>query len=358
MKINTLAFILSLSSLIFIAGCEEKNTELKPAIRPVKSMVIESIKQEETRSFPGKLEAAKKVNLAFQVSGVLNQLPVIKGQSVEEGQIVAQVDQSDFKSNLNAATASYNKSQADYDRGRQIFAKKLLSKADLDKLRATRDVNLSELEKARKAFKDTTLMAPFSGVVADIYIENFEDVAAKSPIMTLQDATTLEISIQVPEHLLVKTSAETTEALDIFAQFESVPDQKFRLTIKEYSTKADPQTQTFEYILAMDSPENLNLLPGMTVTVIATRKTGAQQESISVPASAVVGDEREKHKHYIWLVTENSTVAKQSVEVGRITGQRIEILSGLKAGQRIVIAGAHYLRPDQPVRLLDESQEP
>ena len=106
------------------------------------------------------------------------------------------------------------------------------------------------------------MRAPFSGQIGVKYVQNFEDVLAKQPILSLHNVSQVEIVINLPEQVMasVRTGTSTT----ITASFDVLPDVHYPVTVKEYAVNADPQTLTFQVTLAMSQPEELNALPGMT----------------------------------------------------------------------------------------------
>ncbi len=347
---------LSLLGLLLISGCEKEVTEQVEVIRPVKTMVVEAPILDRSRMFPGKVAASEEVDLAFQVSGALTQLPVRQGQDVEKGTVLAQLDTRDYRSDLKAAQAESARARADYKRAAEIFKRRLISEADVDRLRAARDVAAANLEKARKAVKDTTLRAPFDGVIATLYVDNFQDIQAKQAVLSLQDNSSLDISVQVPENIIVRAGRARDE-VDLVAIIESIPDREFPLAVREFSTQADPDTQTFEFILSMPAPEDINVLPGMSVSVKVTPKegivsTGLDEPLIRIPATAVFAATSGEATQYVWIF-ENQQVQQREVTIGRLLGSETEIINGLSPGERIVTAGVHYLQPGQKVRLFE-----
>ena len=131
----------------------------------------------------------------------------------------------------------------------------------------------------------------------------------------------------------------------VYAKFSAIKDQQFPLTLKEISTKADEQTQTFEVTLNMKPPENYRGLPGMSATVVADMGglTDADSEWVNLPVAAVISNLEKQGT--VWLVDETSmTVSPHTVETGTLTGRNVAVM-GLNSGDRVVIAGAAFLRP-------------
>jgi len=348
-------FSFTLVFSLLIQGCSEEPEVKAEVIRPVKSILIVESSGDQTRTLPGKVQAAKRVDLSFQVSGPLVDLPIKRGQEVKKGQVLAKIDPRDFKSKLRAAEAEFKRAKADVERVRPLVKKNLVSKADVGRYEAVYDVAGADLEQARKAFSDTSIIAPFSGAVADIFVENFQDVQAKQSVLSLQDNSNLEIVVQVPEREIVGRGSNKNLELKVF--FETLPGTEFPATVKEFATEADANTQTYEVVLGIDVPSDLNLLPGMSASVVALKKMKVGQEKkIYVPVTAVFKDPTGKNKQYVWLVGQDKTVKRQDIVVGALSNSQVEITTGLSIGQRVVSAGVHYLVEGQKVKLTSQKQ--
>ena len=337
----------------FLQACSKEPEVKAEVIRPVKFIVVVESSGDQSRTLPGKLQAAERVDLSFQVSGPLVDLPVSKGQNVTQGQLLAKIDPRDFQSKLKAAEAQFKKAQADLKRVRPLVKKNLVSRSDVDKFEAQFDVSEADLERAKKALSDASIKAPFSGVIADIFVENFQDVQAKQQVLSLQDNSNLEVVVQVPEREIV---ASGKKDIDLKVFFETVPGREFPATVKEFATEADANTQTYEVVLAIDAPSDLNLLPGMSASVVALKKTkGKQMKKIFVPVTAVFKDPTGQKQKYVWVVGQEKSVSRAEVKVGALSNSQIEIISGLSVGQRIVTAGVHYLVEGQKVKLANQT---
>ena len=333
---------------LILQGCAEEIAEKAEVIRPVRTMVIEETSQQSELRLPGRIQPAEEVNMSFQVAGPLTKFDVRKGEKVGKGQLLARIEPSDYQSNVKSALARQKNAKTSLERARTLLKKQLVSKSDYDRLDAEQEVAEADLQRARKALADTYLKAPFAGVVADTFVQNFEDVQAKQVILSLQDNSSLEISVQVPE----KQILHSEKNYSITAAFEGI-DRVFPLTIKEFSTDADANTQTYEVILAMDNPEDINLLPGMSATVIAIRpESDSSIKAVYLPVTAIFADRTGKDIQYVWLVKEDNTVYRQQVVVVALNNNLAVIDSGLNTGQVVVTAGVHYLVEGQKVKIV------
>jgi len=353
-----LAILVSLFLLPACKGGEESKAEEKPeVIRPVKVRQVKDVQTLSSFSLPGLVRASRRAILSFKVSGPLVYLPVKEGDFVRKGQVIAQIDKRDFQTAVEAAYARCRQAEEQFRRYKELYAKKQVSKADFDRYRAARDVAKAQLENAINALKDTTLRAPFSGVIAKRFVEPYQKVKAKEPIVFLQDISKIEIVVNVPELIMaaIKEGGQRT----IVAKFEAIPGKEFPLSLKEYSTQADPATQTYEVVFLMEQPKEANILPGMTATVVATSQLPPPEEkpSIIVPAWAVLG--APGGKSYVWVYDpEAGVVHKREVQVGPLKGSgSIKITDGLKPGELIVVAGCTKLKEGMKVRPWERQRE-
>jgi RND family efflux transporter MFP subunit len=406
---------------MLITSCDPTSEQQTTVVRPVKTMVLTDPEAEPSRHLPGKVQAYQRAELAFRVPGTLIELPVKEAQEVEKGALLARLDPRDYKTNLakvksaiaqaraqlkamkagarpeekrvlqaevSAAKARFQEAKQQYERYKDLWEKRVISKADYDRQESAYNVAVAQLntanqnlqkgkagartedieamesnikgliaqqDEAQDALNDTYLRAPFTGVVAKKLVDNFQNVQAKEPILIFQDISRLDIIINVPEQAFVE--AKEPEFYQFVAIFEAVPDREFILKVKEYTTEADPKTQTYRGVLTMQAPKDLKILPGMTTTVIITEKQMAESTPTStflVPVSTVFADEL--NKQYVWVVEPNTmTVQKRQVKVGDLTGESIRVLDGLKTGERIVTAGVHFLQEGMKIRLFDSN---
>ena len=187
----------------------------------------------------------------------------------------------------------------------------------------------------------------------------------------LQNIEVLDVIINLPESVVrsVRGEAgpdtdlrrgETAGSVRAFAQFDGRGGRDYPLRPKEIATKADDQTQTFRATFTMDAPEEFNVLPGMTATVLLDLTGVVDRDAVKwVPARAVQGDSGLEPR--VWVLDEASmTVSARPVEIGRMSGRSIEIVSGLEGGEEVVAVGAPYLAEGMKVTRmpLTEQAEP
>ncbi len=348
------------AALIVVSSCGKKEAPVDESmvVRPVKTMILDAGGAGSVRSFPGKVKASQAVDLAFEVAGKIAELPVNEGQAVKQGDTLARLDPRDFENRLAKQKSVYENAKANLDRAKRLLASGAISEVESDRKRTAFETTEAEMKIAEKALQDSCLKAPFAGLVAKKFVENYQNVQAKQNILSLQDVSQIEIVVNVPEDLIAR--ARTDEPRKLTAKFESLPGRKFDVTVKEWGTEANKQTQTFPVTVTMAAPEDLNILPGMTAAVTAHLGSGpgGKAAQFNIPVTAVFADE--DGKSYVWVVDKASmTAGKIQVKPGGLTGESIKVSSigtkgnkELKLGDMIITAGVDFVREKMKVRPL------
>lgn len=339
-----------LLSLGFLSACQDPPPTVQPEVsRPVATEEVRPATLHSGLRFPGRVRAVQRASLAFNVPGRIATFPAREGQTLRAGELIAQLDTETFEVRLAAATAKFDEARTDYERVRQIWEKtQAIARAEVDQKLATLAVARSNYAAAKQDADDTRLLAPFDGVVVRRFVEDFQNVQAKEPVVSLQSVDDLEIVIHVPERVMSAEPRRTTA----LARFEGLPGRRFAASLKSYSSEADPQTQTYEVVLALTRPQDATILPGMSAEVLLDEAAaGAAPDSVMMPLQAVASGP--DGAPFAWVVDpESSRVTRRPIQVGSIVGPDIVVIDGLQAGERIATAGLGHLREDMLVRPL------
>lgn len=348
---------LAVYSVFFVDWSTEPVIPKEP-VRPLKTLTITNAFTATGRKYPGKVRPTQEVDLAFQVAGPLVEVAIKRGQRVPKGFLIAQIDPRDFQNNLDIANANLLEMQTKFELVKQTYEKKAATKRELIEAQARFDKATAEVKIHKKALDDTQLHAPFAGVIAERHVENYTNVQAKQRIVSLQDITQVEIEVYIPETQVLSFNRKTDD-LHVTATFDYLPNRKFDVTLKEFSTDADPSTQTYRLRVIMPMPEDVNILPGMTATIQADvqKKTASKQTTqttFAIPIDLVPVDGQ--GQYYVWKVIDDgqglADVQRANVKVGEMVGNDILITQGIKQGDRIAAAGVHLLAQGRKVRLM------
>lgn len=398
-------------------GCPQPAAESE-AIRPVRAIKVGDLKAIQGREFPGRAKARDEVELSFQVSGPLISLPVDVGSPVKKGDVLAAIDPRDFQAALDSnqgnleraranllamergarpeeieqlkalvaeAEAAYRQAAAEHERNAKLVKSGAVTKSEFDMTLARTERTAAEVTKAKeelniglkgarqedldakraeiKALEAAVanaknqldyavLTAPFDGKVAARYVDNFQTVQAKQPIVRLLDVSKIEVTIQVPESVI----ALIPRVKKVLCRFDALPGQDFVGQITKIGSEASQTTRTYPVTVAVDQPEEAQILPGMAATVSRHPEDAEETaaEDLVVPPAAVFTKESGQQT-YVWVVDEGSRkVKEQAITTGQLTPVGITVTQGLQKGQWVVTAGVHSLREDQEVKILQE----
>lgn len=404
--------VLGLFLACWSLACSRQETDRPEVVRPVKTMVVTTGENERVRSFPGVAEASSTAELAFQVSGVLVDLPVKEGQKVAAGDVIARLRSAEFEARLKALQGQLDQARAnlqslragqrpeeimrleaqvraadaklanakiEYDRAARLLRSNSISRSNHDLAQTAYRVAREEQEaagqmlekgaiarqedidaqeaavrglegqvvEANLQLEDATLRAPYDGVIAQRFVDVNQNVAAKSPVVRFQDVDELVVAVDVPEGVMA--SIRRSDLVRSVAEFTGAPGLQFPVQLREIAQIADPATQTFKVRVAMKSPENVKLLPGMSATVTITyRRAGILGNRILVPIQAVLREAT--GTRIAWVIGADGFVTRREVTVGDVTGGEIEVLQGLEPGDRVAVAGVSRLREGMKVR--------
>ncbi len=346
----------SLCTLVLISGCGQEPVESAPVVRPVKIVTIGDAGATGTRELPGTVRAVQHADMGFEVAGRIIEFRVKEGQRVKQGEVLARLDDRDYQASFDQAKAGYRKAQADLQRSERIFKEDpgAISTSKIDADRKAVDVAEADLRKAEKAVEDTVLRAPFDGLVARRLVEDYQNVQAKEPVVVFQDISLLEIEVGVPERDFAggdvnRTAEELTQRAQPRVEISSLPGRSFPARVKEFATRADPVTRTFQVRLSFDPPDDASILPGMTARVVYNVQGVA---GTRLPSQATFADA--DNKPHVWLIDKATMKVRATpVELGKLTGDEVQILGGLSTGDQVAVSGVGQLRDGVQVRRYD-----
>lgn len=252
--------------------------------------------------------------------------------------------------------AQYDQAEAEYRVTREevAAAQQLL---EMSRVARTEDIEAREAEvrglegrvkEATVQLDDTTLNAPFDGIVARRFVDTNQSVTTRQPVVRFQSVAELDVAVDVPQALMA-TDLRSADLTAASAEFTAVPGRSFPVRLGEIAQVADPVTQTFRVHFILKNPPDANILPGMSATIHLGRQPDAARPGVVyVPPSAVYAEDG--GAPIAWLVGPDMTVQRRPVKLGAISSNSVEVLEGLAPGDRIAIAGVSMLREGMKVR--------
>ena len=318
--------------------------------RPVKLVEVAPNRRAFERTFFGQVIAPQTVDLAFQVGGRLQQLPIIEGQEIAQGDLVAQLDLDPFERGLERARVELAQAQRNADRTANLRSSNSVSRVEAEDTQSALELAQLAYDDAQKALEDASLHAPFDAIVSARNASNFSTVAAGTSIARLLDLHELWINVHVPEILFRQQSGASPEDLEMFAVFPG-SDTRYALEFREFNAETSTVGQTYELTLGMAQPEDQRVLPGASAMVTIRLLQG--DRDIVLPASALFGDS--EHDLAVMVFEQagdedHGTVRRQKVNATPLVSGTDFIVTNLDIGTLVVAAGASLLDEGQRVR--------
>lgn len=389
-----------LAVVLAVAGCGRNSGDAgarqTEETIPVKVRTPSRVQRPTYVAASGTVEANETADTGFQIAGRVARVLAEEGQAVRRGQILAELEATDYRFGLQAAEAqagiaeanlqkarnparpeelaqaqaAFERAQDEYNRYRQLFERKSMAPADFTKVEAAykaaraqyemaqngartedRAAATSAVEQARaqvgihrKRISDTRLTAPVSGWVARRSIDPGEMVAAGMPVFSIVDLDPAKIRAGIPESDISKVRAGQVATVVI----PSLDQREFTGKVELVGVAADPATRTFTAKIVVPNPQGV-LRAGM---IAEARVQGSGVvDVLTLPGDAIVHDAQGATLVYVYF-PDRKRVYGRRIEVGAVRGQDVEVRSGLHGDEQVVIAGQQRVREGAAVEVV------
>lgn len=377
------AFVLRLAAcvgLVSMAGCEPSvDMEIREPIRPVRTAVAEVSQGYMLRSYYGSVQADLISKLSFRVGGVIETVAVELGQKVEEGQLIAALNDNDLDLKLDQEKAALLKAKAEavnaqsqYERSYSLVGKGVVSQNDFDSMETSYRTSKAALESARKGVELARKQLGYAKLkvpvrdctVSELEAELGENVSAGQVVATLNCGDHFEVLTHVSENVIrdINVGDEVIVRLNIYRGDE------YQGIVSEVGSAVGNRS-TYPVVIRITTPDD-RLRVGMAAEVSLRVSMEQLTGAILVPFSAVGEDSNGRFVYVFKSIASqadasNSDESEQglgiakriSVTVGQVTSEGIAITSGLNAGDRVITAGLRYLTDGRKVKLFSYDLE-
>lgn len=342
-----------------LVGCDKAAIEPRTVVAPVSVTEVRMAESAPQLTFPAVAAAADKSSLSFRVQGEVSFIAVRPGDQVKKGQLLARLDPTDYKLEVDDAQAKFNVADSQYRRSAKLVKQGFLPQSQFDELKAERRIAKARLDYAKLNLTFTELKAPFSGVVSRVPVEQFENVQVGQLVMNLHLADQVDIIIQAPDMIYSQSTAVEVQESQPGATILLEDGTEYKANLKEFTTEPDPDLGSFLVTLTMPMPTDRFILDGMAVEVKADAqklKVYRRGEPV-IPLEAIFnedGDDLAMDNKFVWIVNDDNTVSKRKVVTDKVVPEGVRLLEGLEAGEHIVVEGANRLREGQSVTIVDK----
>ena len=362
MHIPSQTYTMGLLTVLMLSGCSDETVQQNPErVRTIKSYYVSEPAGADVRRFSGTVVAAGNSALSFAVAGTVKSVEVNQGDRVTQGQVLASLDPEPFeldvqaaRSQLDSAQANYNDKKSELDRHRQLLERDWVSRAAYDQAVAAFDAAGGELNLARsrlgvaeRDLSNSTLLAPFDGVLARREIEPFTEVPRAQMVFEINSEDAFEVNLSIPDSIIGRLAIGAPVILDVSV----IGNCGCNGRITEIGAIAGPANAVPVTATILQSAPGL--LPGMAVEARVVFSDIDEGRGFLIPISAIAPGDEQIPGYIFKYDTDTGTVQKTPVQNGEgIRDNFIEIIDGVKAGDIIAIAGVSFLRDGQAVRLM------
>jgi len=340
----TLLKPLVIALALTLVGCsnDEPAKDAPTAQRSVQAqtMVLQASDSLATTATTGSIVALESVRVASRLMGYIRDIAVVEGESVKLGQRLFTIDPLDIEGaveqarlGLRQAEDAMKDAKADFERFENLFKDEVVSRQQFEKMKLNYDIAVSRAAQAKAGLgtaqgqmRYATVTAPISGVVTQ-KLANEGDIAAPGhPVLMLENPARLQVQTAVAESLYKNIRLGQEVMVEVDGQ--SAP---LKAKVARLSPAADPMTHTFQVKLDV---EGSGLKSGAFARVLfptGTRSVLALPPAAVLDRAGIAG---------VFVVDAEGKAQYRMVRVGQLVGERVEILSGLNAGDRVVIGNA------------------
>ena len=372
-----LGCLVVVAASLLSTACREVHGEPRPLPRPVKAAEARPAEAPNGIRYAVAIQPYEQISLAFKVGGYIDQLEQRRGADgrlralqagdfVHAGAALARVRGDDYRERVDQAHASMReleaaqaKARLDLDRARTLFAAQALVKPDLDSAQTAFDANAARMASARAqidmaqtAMRDTTLVAPRSGIVLDRKIEIGSLVGSGSVAFVIGDVAAVKAVFGVPDSIVHRIAPGQS----LTVTTEAFRGSKFTGRVTAISPSADQQSRVFDVEITIANRDG-RLRPGMIGSVEVGGDAASDNESAmpAVPLTAIVRSEKLPDQYAVFVVDaggEQTVVRSRTVTLGGVQGNLVAVNSGLASGERVVVLGATLLKDGEAVRVI------
>lgn len=311
-----------------------------------KQAVLVTVVPAGTRQFVDVIEAVgtakanESIDLTAKSTETIGALNFTDGQKVDKGAVIAEMTSREQSADLASARADLVEKTQAYARVQELKAKGFATQAQIDAAVSARDSAAAKVRSLESRVSDRLIRAPFAGVLGLRHVSVGTLVKPGDLITTLDDISVIKVEFTVPESFLAALQIGMT----VHASVEAYPGRVFEGKVAGIDTRIDPVSRAIALRAEIPNADGM-LRPGMLMTVSVLKN---QRVALAVPEESLVPLDEQQ---YVYVVGADGKAERREVKIGARVPGSVEILSGLKSGELVVVEGTIRLRPGAPVKV-------
>jgi RND family efflux transporter MFP subunit len=328
---------------------EAKKTAIKKEVQPVQviTLTLKPRRLEDKINLPAQVEPFEDLLVKAEVPGQVVTVLVEEGQTVEKGQVLIQLDDRDYRSRLARIEANYKLAKLNHDRISALVKKKIAAATKLDEIEALLKDLAAQRKEAKLALSRTRITSPICCLLNELKAKEGDFVSVADPVAQILQLDQVKVTVGVPESDVAAIfDLDEAEVL-----IEALG--KHRVKGRKVFLSRQPRTLARLYALELVVPNpDRRILPGMFARVELVKRVFNQALAIPLYGVITQGDEN------VVFVDREGRAEKRNIELGVLIGWQVQVTSGLKPGERVIVVGHRLLDDGQQVEVIKNVTDP
>ena len=326
------------------AAIEANAVNSENTSRPLVNVVlmpISATRINDSINLPGSIEPWVDLDLKAKIRGMVEKLMVSEGDEVVQGQVLALLEDSDYRIALDRAKAAHDLALADYKREKSLHERGVIPKSQIQARETALQTAKSDLENAQLNFSRCKIVAPIDGLIQNLNVKVGLLLSSGDPVGKILKIDRVKAVVGIPESDITAVGKLDTVDISIQALGNRI------LTGKRHFLSPAPDTiaRLYRLELAIDNPER-DILPGMFFRANVVKRT--IPEAIAIPFYSVIS----RNDETFVFVEENGTAKRRDVQLGIMEKWMVQVTSGLSEGEKLVVEGHRELENDQKIKVV------
>jgi membrane fusion protein (multidrug efflux system) len=347
-----LALLLAIVMIVVFAGlvrnksasiASEKAAGIKQERPPVNAvtLALQPTAISDRINLPGSIEAWTTLNLLSKINGTVEEIMVREGQVVKKGDILARIEDEDYRIAVERARSAFELARAEFERDKAIYAKGVIPTAEFDSNRTQMETAKADLENAELQLSRCTITAPMHGIVRKIDAKVGLQMAVGDPLAEILEIDRLKAVVGIPESEVA--AVRRLKTVDITLQ--ALGNRTITGTVHFLSSSPETVARLFRLELAIDNPQG-EILPGMFIRADVVKRTVA--DAVVVPFYSVISRNDEQYV----FIEKDGMAYRRPVRLGIMEKWLVEVTDGLAAGDRLLVEGHRDVEDKQKVKVV------
>ena len=287
------------------------------------------------------LEAEQEATIVSKVRGIVREIYVEEGEMVKAGQVIAKIEDDQYRIEAARAKATLDRLQNDFNRNKELYEKNLIAAEAYQNSQYEYESQKAAYELAQLNLEHTSIKSPISGVISERFVKVGNMIGTDQQVYRVTDFNPLQAILHIPEHEMAKIRKNQKAELRV----DALPNQTFAGHVERISPVVDSQTGTFKVTVYIDETKDM-LRPGMFGRVKIVYDT--RQNTRMIPKSAVMSEDLAQSVYVI----KDSLAFKKQIQTGYTNGLNVEVVGGLEDGEMVVTIGQGSLQDSSKVNVI------